>query len=128
MRKLLIQRYAAAVVVFCLISTSMMQPAVAGMISTETAIELEYRQQSIDRINDVLAQENVQSMLIKMGVDPVHASQRVDALTNDELQMIHNNLDQMPAGGTGVVELVGIVAIVMIILELLHVTNFFSEF
>lgn len=128
MRKLLIQRYAAAVVVFCLISTSMMQPAVAGMISTETAIELEYRQQNIDRINDVLAQENVQSMLIKMGVDPVHASQRVDALTNDELQMIHNNLDQMPAGGTGVVELVGIVAIVMIILELLHVTNFFSEF
>jgi hypothetical protein len=128
MRKLLIQRYAAAVVVFCLISTSMMQPAVAGMISTETAIELEYRQQKIDRINDVLVQENVQSMLIKMGVDPVHASQRVDALTNDELQMIHNNLDQMPAGGTGVVELVGIVAIVMIILELLHVTNFFSEF
>jgi hypothetical protein len=128
MRILLIQRYAAAVVVFCLISTSMMQPAVAGMISTETAIELEYRQQNIDRINDVLVQENVQSMLIKMGVDPVHASQRVDALTNDELQMIHNNLDQMPAGGTGVVELVGIVAIVMIILELLHVTNFFSEF
>lgn len=128
MRNLLIQRYAATVVVFCLIGTSMMQPAVAGMISTETAIELKYRQQNIDRINDVLAQENVQSMLIRMGVDPVHASQRVDALTNDELQMFHDNLDQMPAAGTGVVEVVGIVAIVMIILELLHITNFFSEF
>lgn len=128
MRSLSVQRYAATVVVFCLISASMMQPAVAGMISTETAIELEYRQQKIDRIHDVLAQENVQSMLIKMGVDPVHASHRVGALTNDELQILHNNLDQMPAGGTGVVEVVGIVAIVLIILELLHVTNFFNEF
>lgn len=106
----------------------MMQPAAAGFISTETAIELEYRQQKIDRINDVLAQENVRSILIKMGVDPVHASERVDALTNDELQSLHNNLDQMPAGGTGVVEVVGIVAIVLIILELLNVTNFFNEF
>jgi len=106
----------------------MVQPAVAGIISTETAIELENRQMLIDRISSVLAQEDVRNMLITMGVDPNQASKRVDALTNDELQALHTNLDQMPVGATGVVEVVGIVAIVLIILELLNVTNFFSEF
>ena len=128
MRSLLVQRYATFVVVFCLIGASMMQPAVAGIISTESAIELEKRQMQIDRISGVLAQENVQNMLIKMGVDPIQASKRVDALTNDELQILHTNLDQMPAGATGIVEVVGIVAIVLIVLELLNVTNFFNEF
>ena len=128
MRRLLVQRYATFVVVYCFIGTSMMQSAVAGIISTETAIELENRQIQIDRISSVLAQENVQNMLIKMGVDPIQASRRVDALTNDELQILHTHLDQMPAGATGVVEVVGIVAIVLIILELLNVTNFFNEF
>ena len=128
MRSLLVQRYATFVVVFCLFGTSMMQPAVAGIISTETVIELENRQMQIDRISSVLAQENVRNMLIKMGVDPIQASNRVDALTNDELQNLHANLDQMPAGAPGVIEVVGIVAIVLIILELLNVTNFFTEF
>jgi len=128
MRSLLIQRYATIVVVFCTIGTSMVQPAVAGIISTETAIELENREMLIDRISSVLAQEDVRNMLITMGVDPNQASKRVDALTNDELQALHTNLDQMPVGATGVVEVVGIVAIVLIILELLNVTNFFSEF
>ena len=128
MRSLLVQRYATIVVVFCLIGTAMMQPAVAGIISTETVIELENRQMQIERISAVLAQENVQNMPIKMGVDPIEASKRVDALTNDELQILHTNLNQMPAGATGVIEVVGIVAIVLIILELLNVTNFFTEF
>jgi len=128
MRNLLVQRYAAYVVAFCLIGTSVIQPAVAAMISTETAIDLENRQEQIGRINDVLAQENVQNMLVQMGVDPVQASKRVSSLTNDELQILHQKMDQMPAAGTGVVEVVGIVAIVLIVLELLNVTNFFNEF
>ena len=88
----------------------------------------EVRQLQIDKINDVLAQENVQNMLVRMGVDPVDAINRVDALTNDELQILHNNLNQLPAGGIGVVEVIGIVAIVLVILELLNVTDLFNSF
>ncbi len=112
----------------CLVGSSLAQPAFAEMISTKKAIQLEDRRDQIDQINGVLAQQNVQNMLVKMGVDPVHASQRVAALTNEELQSLQDNLDQMPVGATGVVEVVGIVAIVLIVLELLNVTNFFTEF
>lgn len=128
MRNLLVQRYAVYVAVFCLAGTSMIQPAVAGMISTETAIELQLRQEQIGRINDVLAQENVQKMLVQMGVDPEHAKIRVNSLTNEELQILYQEMDQMPAAGTGIVEVVGIVAIVLVVLELLDVTNIFNAF
>ncbi len=128
MQSLFVHRWGALVVAVCLFSATMMQPAVAGVISTETAIELTNRQIQIDRINNVLAQENVRNMLVGMGVDPVYASARVDALTNEELQTLEQNMVHLPAGGVGVVEVVGIVAIVLIVLELLHVTNFFAEF
>ena len=111
----------------CLISLQMMQPASAAMISTETAIEMAERQGRIDHINEVLARESVQNTLVRYGVDPADASARVDALTDTELQTLEQQLGQLPAAG-GVVEVIGIVAIVLVILELLGVTNFFSEF
>ncbi len=111
----------------CLISLPMLQSANAAMISTETAIEMAERQGRIDRINEVLARESVQNTLVRYGVDPADASARVDALTDTELQTLEQQLEQLPAGG-GVVEVIGIVAIVLVILELLGVTNFFSEF
>lgn len=128
MQSLSVQRWGALVVAACLFSVSMMQPANAGVISTETAIELENRQLQIDRISNVLAQESVRDMLVGMGVDPVHASARVETLTNEELQTLEQYMVHLPAGGVGFVEVVGIVAIVLIVLELLHITNFFSEF
>jgi hypothetical protein len=111
----------------CLISLPMLQSASAAMISTETAIEMAERQGRIDHINEVLARESVQNTLVRYGVDPADASARVDALTDTELQTLEQQLEQLPAGG-GVVEVIGIVAIVLVILELLGVTNFFSEF
>lgn len=113
---------------FCLIGLPTMQSASAAIIPTETAIEMDERQGRIDHINDVLARETVQRMMIRFGVDPVDASGRVAALTDTELQTLEQQLDQLPAGGVGFVEVVGIVAIVLIVLELLGVTNFFSEF
>ncbi len=111
----------------CLISLPMLQSASAAMISTETAIEMAERQGRIDHINEVLAREAVQNTLVRYGVDPVDASARVDSLTDSELQTLEQQLEKLPAGG-GVVEVIGIVAIVLVILELLGVTNFFSEF
>jgi hypothetical protein len=122
------QRSIALLMTVCLVSLPIAQMAEAAVIGTETAIELADREQQIDRINEMLARESVQSAMIRLGVDPAEASTRVQSLTNDELQVLEQNLSELPAGGTGIVEVVGIVAIVLIILELLDVTNLFSEF
>lgn len=112
----------------CLISLPLMQPSYASVISTEQAIALEERQGRIDHINDVLARDSVRSSLVRFGVDPADASARVNALTDAELMTLEEQMEDLPAGGTGIVEVVGIVAIVLIILELVGVTNFFTEF
>jgi hypothetical protein len=105
-----------------------LQTADAAIIQTETAIEITDRQHQIDQINEMFARDAVQSILIKLGVDPLDASARVQSLTDAELQTLEQQLAELPAGGTGFVEVVGIVAIVLLVLELLNVTNFFSEF
>ena len=123
-----IQRTVALLMTICFVTLPVTQAAQAGIIPTETAIEISDRSQQIDRVNEMLARESVQGAMIKLGVDPADASVRVQTLTAEELQTLEENLAELPAGGVGVVEVVGIVAIVLIILELLNVTNFFTEF
>ena len=128
MPTLLGKRICVLAVSITLVSLPLMQTAGAAVISTEQAIVLAERQGRIDRINEVLARDLVQSTLIRLGVDPVDAGVRVASLTDAELQTMEQQLEQLPAGGVGIVEVVGIVAIVLIVLELLNVTNFFTEF
>jgi hypothetical protein len=123
-----IQRTIALLLTICLVSLPMAQSAQAAIITTDQAIELSDRTSQIARINEALARESVQEVLVTLGVDPVDASARVDSLTTEELHLLESRLADLPAGGTGVVEVVGIVAIVLIVLELLNVTNFFTEF
>ena len=123
-----IQRTVALLMTICLVTLPVTQTAQAGIISTETAIEISDRSQQIDRVNVMLARESVQGVMIKLGVDPADASARVQTLTAEELQALEENLAELPAGGVGVVEVIGIVAIVLIVLELLDVTDFFTDF
>ena len=124
----IIQRTGTLVVALCLATLPALQTAQAAIIQTETAIEITERQHQIDRINEVLTRDSVQQILIKLGVDPLDASARVQTLTAAELQTLEQKLADLPAGGVGVIEVVGIVAVVLIVLELLNVTNFFTEF
>ena len=123
-----IQRTVALLMTICLVTLPVTKTAQAGIITTETAIEISDRSQQIDRVNVMLARESVQGVMIKLGVDPADASARVQTLTAAELQALEENLAELPAGGVGVVEVLGIVAIVLIVLELLNVTDFFTDF
>ena len=103
-------------------------PAFGAVISTEAALAVHQRADSIVRISGVMMREDVRSALVQMGVDPDQAVKRVNALTLTELAELENQLEKLPAGGVGVVEVLGIVAVVLIVLELLGVTNVFTKF
>ena len=77
-------------------------------------------------IQDFLLQETVQLQLEKMGVSPELAKARVAALTPMEQQLLQQKIADLPAGA-GVVEVIGIVFIVLLILELLGVTDIFKK-
>ncbi|MCU7871610.1 MAG: PA2779 family protein [Candidatus Thiodiazotropha sp. (ex Lucinoma borealis)] len=97
----------------------------ASPISTQTVIDMDQRHVHIDRIRTSMAREDVRTAMIDLGVDPREAEQRVDALTLDELVMLEQQIDNLPAGG--VLAALGVVLVVLIVLEVLGVTNIFNH-
>jgi hypothetical protein len=73
-----------------------------------------------------MARDEVRSTLLSMGVNPAEAEVRLDALTDQELVMRNEQMDQMPAGGS-ILGVLGAVLVVLIVLELLGVTNVFTK-
>lgn len=100
--------------------------ALAAPIGTEVLIQLEQRQERIDRIQAGLAREDVKGMLVEMGVNPIDAQERVAALTDDELLSLDQQMNDLPAGGS-VLAVLGVVLVVLIVLELVGVTNVFTR-
>lgn len=111
-----------------LVTLGLVQSAGAGVISTEAAIEMQERTARIERINSVLARDSVQSRMISLGVAPDVAAARIASLSNSELQQLEARMDELPAGADGALTVLGIVMLVLLVLELVGVTDIFKSF
>lgn len=109
-----------------LLALGFVQPAGAGIVSTEAAMQMDERSARIDRINSVLARDSVQAQLVKLGVDPADAERRVASLSDSELLRLGQRMDELPAGA-GALEVLGIVLLVLLVLELVGVTDVFKS-
>ena len=110
-----------AVPVFCLQTV-----AQAGVISAEEYMNMTDRRVALDTVTEALLREDVQIALKRHGVDPALAAVRVAALTDQELMLLAENMEELPAGG-GLLGTLGVVAIVLLILELLGVIDIFKK-
>jgi hypothetical protein len=111
-----------------LVTLGFVQSAGAGVISTEAAIEMHEREARIERISSVLARDSVQSRMIHLGVDPNVAAARIASLSDSELQQLEARMDELPAGADGALTVLGIVLLVLLVLELVGVTDVFKSF
>ena len=100
-------------------------PVTAGIVGTERMAAQETRSHTLDRIDVVLAGEAVASQLADWGVAPEMVRERMAALSDAELQKLAASMETDPAGGVLVV--IGVVFVVLIILELVGVTNIFRR-
>lgn len=73
-----------------------------------------------------LARGEVREQLIALGVDPADASGRVAALNDRELSLLQNHINDLPAGSSALAVL-GAVFLVLLVLELVGITNIFSK-
>lgn len=109
------------------LSTLWFPAANAIVLSTSIADTIQYKEPvEKDLIQSFLLENAVQLQLQKMGVSPELAKERVAALTPMEQQLLQQKIADLPAGA-GVVEVIGIVFIVLLILELLGVTDIFKK-
>jgi len=103
----------------------MVSTASAGVLGSRVVMQQAERADTVARVQAVLDREAVQAQLVAFGVDPAMAVERVAALTDDELRQLDGRLSELPVGA-GAVEVVGIVFIVLLILELVGITNIFT--
>lgn len=75
------------------------QPALAGIVTTDEIVNARQIENTRDRLNALLAREDVRKALAVRGVDVADAQQRVTNMTDAEVQQLAANIDQLPAGG-----------------------------
>jgi hypothetical protein len=90
--------------------------AQAGLIGTDEVAAQSEVPSERDRVRDFVARADVQQQLQQHGLTPQLARERVDALTDAEVQHIAGKIDTLPAGATsGVGAVVGVTVLVVLI-------------
>jgi len=113
-------------VALSLLALNLYLPAAhAGMIGTEAVVNAVQVQQNRERLHTALNRDDVQAQLLARGVDPTQVQARVDSLTDEEMQTLATNMDQLPAGGDGLVGALVFIFIVLLVTDLLGLTNIF---
>ncbi|NJN52185.1 MAG: PA2779 family protein [Gammaproteobacteria bacterium] len=114
------------ILAFNLVPLSVVQSAHAGVVGSLAYAQAEARGERIDRISAFLARDQVRSQLANLGVDAGAAELRLQHLTDAELIVLENRISELPAGGDALA-VIGVLFVVLLILELVGVTDVFSK-
>ena len=109
-----------------LITAGFTQASWAGMVGTDYIVEANAREASLARVEALLARDDVATQLQSLGVDKAVIQDRLQGLTNTELASLAGQIDQQVAGGDALA-LIGAVFLVLLILELVGVTDIFKS-
>ncbi len=119
-------RVVVLLLVTVFLSTSALVPAAkSAAIDTSTYLNTAVNPTKAE-LESLIQQEDVRNQLIALGVDPDYAADRIASLTPGELTQLQENMDNLPAGAN-VLAILGGLLLVLIILELLGVTNVFTR-
>lgn len=117
-------RSVCGVLIMSVMMLSIQAPAVAGMVGTGEVIA--QQQQTLDRgqLLGAMAQEDVRAQLVALGVDPEQAAARVAALSDEEVQLLAAQMDEMPAGGS----VLGVAVFIFLVLLATDILGFTDVF
>ena len=114
-------------IIFLLVSASY-QPATAAMVGTETFRQADHSPSPRDELRALLTREDIKNALIARGIDPLEAQLRIQALTDDEIRLIADNIDELAAGG-GVeifaLIIIGVIIATVLLFKFTNISNVF---
>lgn len=102
--------------------------ATAAMVGTETIVQTTRGEEGRRFLYGILAREEVKSAFIAQGIDLREAHERVASLTDAEVILLADKIDQLPAGGDAIGAVIGaalIVFLVLLITDLMGLTDVF---
>ena len=124
-----IERFRRACVVLVsasLVSLGLQAPASAGIVGTAEAVTAGQAADPLAAVRGALARDDVRGRMMALGVDPAEVDGRLAALTDAELALLAEKLEQAPAGGDALA-VIGAVFLVLLILELTGVIDIFKK-
>lgn len=98
--------------------------AQAGLIGTEATLAVTQSSSERQRVRDFLQRDDVVTLLQQRGVDQQAALARVDGMTDSEVQLLAERVDQLPAGA-GVVGVLFAVFVILLVTDILGFTKVF---
>lgn len=104
-----------------LVSLGLTQAAFAGTVDTRVLMEPDVPPE----LEQLLEREDVARQLAAFGVEPDEVRERVANLSHEETRLLAERLDAQVAGGDAI-GIIGVVFLVLLILELVGVTNVFT--
>lgn len=125
MRSTTARLFVFRLVATALISMGFAQVSTAGMIGTEALIEQETRDVRIERIESLLDRQDVARQLVAFGADVNFVKERIRNMTDAELVELNGKVDTQVVGGDAI-GIIGAVFLVLLILELVGVTDIFK--
>jgi len=125
MRWIAAKRFIVWVLSLSLLGNAVPSIAHAGMIGTQTLIETQQADITRARVEEFISRDSVRDQMVALGADPVEVRDRLAALTGEELRLLEQNIDTMPAGG--ILAVIGVVFIVLLILELTGAIDIFKR-
>lgn len=124
------QKTVAAVIVVAFSFLSVIvAPLQAAMVGTADMLQQQDRELARAKVVRFMERQDVATYLNAMGVDSDEAISRVATLTDEEIAMLAEKIDHMPAGGDAVGFLLAVTLIlflVLVITDLIGVTDVFS--
>ena len=119
-----LKRVVASVLIVSTASMGLQGAAVAGIVPTEEVQTTLSASAERDKVNNFFARDDVREALVKQGVNPDSAVERVRAMTDAEVAQLAGRVDQAPAGGDVVGVLFTIFSI-LLITDILGLTKIF---
>lgn len=124
-KSILINNLTGALAALFLWAAVPMPAAQAGVVGTDAAVQTIEHEQARDKVETFLARDDVRDKLISQGIDPVEAQQRVDSLTPAETRQLAGRIDELPAGGADIVGALVFIFVLLLVTDLLGLTNVF---
>lgn len=117
-------------VLSCLLSLTLIAAAPmalqADMLGTSQLLTQAERNARVELVESYMDRAEVRSQMEAMGVDPALAAERVAGLTDSQLQQLALNIESAPVGSSAL-GVVVTVLVILLLLEILGVTNIFSK-
>lgn len=115
----------AAIVSVAIAALGFVPAANAGIVTTADSLQMSARQEQLANVRSALDRTDVAERLAAFGVAPELIDTRLDGLSDTELAELHVAIVDAEAGGDAL-GIIGAVFLVLLILELVGVTNVFN--